>query len=156
MNMKRTIIITIAAIFCISLVLPAGAWAGAKQRHRWEGVAIGVGAAILGHTIVNSYQHNNRPHHSRGGGTVIVNSPPARVHHRPPRYHRQRYSPTPPSPPPSCGHWEVQRVWVAPVHEKVWNPGHYDANQSWVPGSWINVVKEEGYWKEERVWVSSR
>jgi hypothetical protein len=33
-------------------------WAGSKQQHRWEGVAIGVGAVIAGSALIshNAYR----------------------------------------------------------------------------------------------------
>ncbi len=153
--MKKGLIIILAVLFCVGVATPS-AFAGSPQRHRWEGVAIGVGAAIVGSAILGNVLnphtrvvHHTRPrHHYR----------PARIHHRPAVYTRPArpvtYRPAP--PPRSCGHWEVQKVWVEPVYQRVWNPGHYDAHQNWVPGHYIKIEKQPGYWKEERVWVTTR
>lgn len=147
--MKKLLTIILLTFFTIGMTAPS-ALAGAKQRHRWEGVAIGVGAAILGHAIVHGHQthHYNRP--QRGGGTVIIRDDRGRCDY-PKRGYRNRHHSRPPR-----GHWESQRVWMAPVYEKVWNPGHYDANQQWVPGQWIHIVKEPGHWVEKREWVGRR
>ncbi len=54
MNKKKVFIIMLTSIlvFCYAAT---SAWAGPKQRYRWEGVAIGVGAAIVGSTLINHY-----------------------------------------------------------------------------------------------------
>lgn len=143
--MKKILWIGLLAIFCAAASAPT-AWAGAKQRHRWEGVAIGVGAAILGHAIIQQH-HRAYAHPYRGGGTVIIERNNDRCDYprrRYRRHHRAR---------PARGHWENRRMWVSPVYEKVWNPGHYDVDQRWVPGQWIEVVKEPGYWVEKREWI---
>lgn len=141
--MKKTIAIFVAVCLTLALAAPA-AWAGPKQRHRWEGVAIGMGAAILGGALINA--HRYPPACNRGGSTVIIRGE-TRID-PPPRYPVRRHD--------RRGHWETRRVWVSPAYERVWNPGHYDRGHRWVPGGWIEVVKEPGYWKEERIWVSNR
>ena len=47
MKTKSLLIVLPAVMLCLSL-LTSSAWAGSKQRHRWQGIAIGLGAAILG------------------------------------------------------------------------------------------------------------
>ena len=47
MKTKKIIPAAITLIMVLSFITTS-AWAGSKQRHRWEGVAIGVGAAIVG------------------------------------------------------------------------------------------------------------
>ena len=123
--MKKILIIATAVIFFLSLA--AGpALAGSKERHRWEGVAIGVGAAILGSAIINSYQPER----------VRVIERHTYHHPGPPRYI-----------PESC---EPQQVWITPTYERVWNPGHYEYGK-WVPGQYIMIEKTPGYWAEERI-----
>jgi len=107
------------------------ALAGSKQRHRWQGVAIGVGAAILGHALFNSC--SERP----ACKTVTV-------------YNR-------PCPSPyRHGYWEIRKVWVEPKYKRVWNPGHYNCRSRWIPGQWKMIEKEPGYWQEQEVWVARR
>ena len=118
-------------IWTIGLVFAAGpAFAGAKQHYRWEGVAIGLGAAILGHALYESAKNSSSEH-------VSVYSRPC-----PPPYRQ--------------GHWEVRRVWVTPVYQKVWNPGHYNGRGTWVPGQWQMIEKNAGYWQEQEIWVAGR
>ena len=135
MKLKKLFIGLTIAVFTIALV-SSTAMAGSKQRHRWEGVAIGVGAAILGHAIYQSHKADLYPQ------TVYVEpNPPQRYNHEP----RHRH-----------GHWEWQETWVAPTYEKIWNPGHYNRKGHWVQGHWMEVQTTDGHWTKERVWVASR
>lgn len=125
------IVAVIAIVMTSSSVL-----AGSKQRHRWEGVAIGVGAAILGHAIYQAHKVERQPQ-------VVYVEP------EPNRHYRHRHPPRHPR-----GHWEWQKIWVPPTYEKVWNPGHYNRKGRWVPGHWIDVQTSAGHWTKERVWVA--
>ena len=77
-------IITVAALSLVSTNL----WAGSKQQHRWEGVAIGIGAAIVGSALIN--------HHGWNGHapvTVYHSSDRYRgYHHRPRASHYYRWN----------------------------------------------------------------
>lgn len=123
--MKKILIVLTAMIFYLSFAADP-AFAGSKERHRWEGVAIGVGAAILGNAIIKSYQPER----------VTVVERHTYYQPVPPR-HSQRY----------C---EPRQVWVPPIYEKVWNPGHYEYGR-WVPGQHIMLERTPGYYVEERV-----
>ena len=125
--MKKTTIILLTAILGLSLAA-APVWAGSTQRHRWEGVAIGIGAALLGNAI---------------------------LHPRPyaPAYPEATYQPP---PPPRRGHWEFRNIWVPPTHRTVWNPAHYTVHGQWVPGRYVEIVDQPGYWTKEQVWVTRR
>jgi hypothetical protein len=48
---NKLIVTAAAAVILVAASTPA--WGGSKQQHRWEGVAIGVGAAIVGSAIIN-------------------------------------------------------------------------------------------------------
>ena len=127
MNTKKIWITLTVSLVCFFLIIPSS-WAGAEQRHRWEGVAMGIGAAVLGHALFSNYY------------TYHVPTP---VYHKPkPRRPR--------------GHWEYRKVWVPPTYMKVWNPGHYNKRGRWVPGTWMKVEKEPGQWVKEKIWVTSR
>lgn len=127
MDKKKIWTVITIGLVCFFLIIPSS-WAGAEQRHRWEGVAIGVGAAILGHALFNQYYSHYTP------APVYQKAKP----------HRPR------------GHWEYRKVWVPPAYGKVWNPGHYNKRGRWVPGKWIQVETEPGHWAKEKIWVSSR
>lgn len=131
MKTKKLLISLILAVFTMTLV-SSSALAGSKQRHRWEGVAIGVGAAILGHAIYQSHRAEHAPQ-------VVYVEPVQRYHHR------SRH-----------GHWEWQEIWVPPSYEKTWNPGHYNRKGHWVRGHWIEVQTTGGHWTRERIWVAAR
>lgn len=134
----KKIIITLVVLMVAVAFSTQQVYAGSKQRHRWEGVAIGLGAAILGSAIIHS-------HHR-----AYYEPAPPRYHHRP----RARWDHDYPAPQrPRAGHWEITKEWVPPTYERVWNPGHYDRNKRWIPGRWIKVVAEPGYWVEKKVWV---
>lgn len=152
--MKRLFYGIMAIVFCVS-VFSSSAMAGSKQRHRWEGVAIGIGASIIGGAILHSmhqqYRYNPEP------APQIRYEREERAYYTPPQRHYDNYDRLHPSPPPrGCGHWEIRKFWVPPVYEKVWNPGHYNRWNEWVPGHWIEIEKSPGYWREERVWVADR
>ena len=135
--MKKTMIITLIVLIAVAINLQASsAMAGSKQRHRWEGFAIGIGTAIIGSAILDNHHNHHRYQ-------------PA------PRHYRK-----PPPPPPRVkrhrGHWEMRKVWVPPNYKRVWNPGHYDRRGYWVDGDWIEIIDQPGYWEEERVWIAGR
>jgi hypothetical protein len=115
-------------------LMSSSAVADSKQRHRWEGVAIGLGAAILGHTIYLAHQNAPQPQ-------AIAVAPPHHRHRPHLRKHRH-------------GHWEWRKTWVPPSFEKVWNPGHYNRKGRWVPGRWVELKTSEGHWHRERIWVA--
>ena len=100
---KKNLFIILALIFCLSSV--NSAWAGNVQRNRWEGVAIGIGAAILGYTL---YQYS------------VPAQPKVNQHYQTPTNYDNRYRQKP------SGHWETRKVWVQPTYESVWSPGHYN------------------------------
>ncbi|GEM_PF-237537 len=143
MKTKRLLLVCVVGIFAISAAAPS-AWAGSAQRYRWEGVAIGVGAAIVGSALLAQYAS---PRYERTTVYENVYYTPPRRHHRHHwrRWHHRRH-----------GYWESRRVWVPPVYERTWNPGHYNHRRCWVPGHWIRILKSEGYFTHERVWVTRR
>ena len=140
----KKIFVSLLMTACLLAFVSAPAAAGDKQRHRWEGVAIGVGAALLGHAILDDYRDRDR------GWDRSCRPERVRV------YKHDGCHPPAPMPRYSRGHWEMRKVWVPPVHERVWNPGHYNRRGNWVSGRWITIEKESGYWSKERVWVSRR
>lgn len=106
MKKKTLIIIGFATIFTLSVTLTS-AWAGSPQQYRWEGVAIGVGAAILGSALL--YDHAYAPPPVR----VVYRHPypPPRVYYPPPRVIDRR--PCPPrhkyySQPRNHQHWKYR------------------------------------------------
>lgn len=133
MKTKKLLISLVVALFATALVYST-ALAGSKQRHRWEGVAIGVGAAILGHAIYQSHKAAQQPQ-------VIYIDPERtyRNNHGP----KHRY-----------GHYEWQETWIPPTYERIWNPGHYNRKGHWVAGHWMEVETSDGHWLRERVWVA--
>ena len=137
--MKKFLTLMTAVALSLMILIPS-ANAGSPQSHRWEGLAIGVGAAILGSALLNHHVAASAP-------APGVYAPPAPEYRRH-RSYRHR--------PRSRGHWEIRKTWVAPVYEKVWNPGHFNPRGRWVKGGWIQVEREPGYWEEERIWVARR
>ena len=151
MNRKHIIAGFLIAVFLVGTITTPAA-AGSRQRGRWEGFALGFGAAVLGHTLLHqqhAYGHYKAP---------VDRHPPRQYHHRRDD-HRQppadRHRPGP-QYRPRPGHWEWQRVWVAPTYKKVWKQGHRNHRGRWVPGCWEKVPVAKGYWKKSRVWVAER
>lgn len=135
--MKHTkvfLLVMVSLVYLFAAAAPGEA--GSRQRHRWEGVAIGIGAAVLGHAL---FQHHKDPHPEK---VVVYDGirDNRRRHHKH-RKHRR-------------GHWEMEKVWRPPVYERTWNPGHYNRKGHWVDGHWIKIKVKKGRWVNQRVWIS--
>ncbi len=128
MKNKTLFSILFVSILSLFLLIPSS-WAGSKQRHRWEGVAIGVGAAILGNAIL-SHHYYSPPRH-------------ARVYHFPP--HRRH-----------SDHWKYRKVRAPSTYKKVWNPGHYNRKGKWIPGGWITIKQKPNHWAKNRTRATRR
>lgn len=146
--MKKHIAIAATAVFITSLFAGFAQAGPGHSRHRHhhhhnknknnvlEGVVIGAGALIIGTAIAQSL---NRPRHPVRVQAVAV----------PPRpYPSANYYAATPG-----GHWEIRKMWVAPLYEARWNPAHYDASGKWVNGRHQQFLIADGYWKNERMWV---
>jgi len=103
MKNKRAVMVILTTTLCCSFLVTS-AWAGSKQRHRWEGVAIGVGAAILGAALLNSCYYTQTPR------PVYYKSRP--LYYRPaPVYYRPVVVSYTLGPPPRHDrHWTPQRT----------------------------------------------
>ena len=136
MNIIKTVTVGFLAMFMM-ITLPVASRADSAQRHRWEGVAIGVSAAIIGGALINSLHDGQRE----------AARPVARVNiqHRP---HRR------PSAP--AGYWKTERIWVPTRYERVWRPGHHTPHGRWLPGAWIQIETRPGHWEERQVWAGCR
>jgi hypothetical protein len=133
MKTQKVLLSLMVTVLAIGLV-SSSALAGSKQRYRWEGVAIGVGAAILGHAIYQAHRPAPRPQVAYMEPEPAFRNHDGRDHHR--------------------GHWQWQKIWVPSATERVWNPGHYNQRGHWVKGHWIEVVTRDGYWSQERIWIA--
>ncbi len=88
MRARTGMILILTAIAGLHLTV-APADAGATQRHRWEGVAIGLGAAILGGALIDIFTY---PYPVHGYWSFQMHPPyyppPPRPYYRPHRpYH---------------------------------------------------------------------
>lgn len=135
MGKKSLFILGLITVFTLVFLTPR-AQAGPEERYRWEGIAIGVGAAIVGGAILHNY--------NQGHDRYIGRPQPARVYSPAYREHDRR------------GHWEMRKEWIPPTYQRVWNPGHYDSHGQWIVAQWIRVVDQPGYWVEKKVWVRYR
>lgn len=124
---------------CLTAFISVPAFAGEKQRHRWEGVAIGVGAAILGHAILS-----NHDDHRDDAPTQVTVIQKEDRHHRARAAHHEDHR------------RKARKVWVPPVCERVWNSGHYNRRGDWVTGRWITLETQPGYWAKEGQWRACR
>lgn len=93
MNIRKRVLAAVAIIMGILFTTTSG-WAGSKQRYRWEGVAIGVGAAVLGGALLSGCV--GVPY-AAPPVAVSLNyveyDPPEQYHHyyRPEKVHRHHY-----------------------------------------------------------------
>lgn len=86
MKFTKSLIITVTTVLGFGLI-STSVWAGSKQQHRWEGVAIGVGAAIVGSALIH--------HHAYGfhsGPPVAFSFKYRETHRQPSRHHGYRKS----------------------------------------------------------------
>lgn len=133
--MKTLISITTAVVMFICLTT-APAQADRKTR---EGFLLGIGAAVLGTAIYQSldrspgYREPQRYH----GSPAFERGPQCRDD----RWHDKR----------AAGHWRIERIWVGPVYDTRWNPGHYNRKGHWVGGRYETFKVRDGYWEERRV-----
>jgi hypothetical protein len=125
--MKRRVLIGLVALMVFTL--SSVSFAGDRQRGRWEGVAIGLGAV----TLYNLFEH----------GLFSPVIPPRRP------YGTHVYSPPVVHEP--SGHWEIEREWIPEERERVWIPGHYEDGY-WVKGH-HEVRVYPGHYVERKVWV---
>ena len=115
MGTSKRFKIAVSALVCATLLFTSNAWAGHGQRyyshhsdhrvrHVWEGVAIGVGAAILGAALINSSQTQT---------TTVQYAPQPSGHYE---YRRMWVGP------------QYEKVWVQGhyTHHGQWVPGHWD------------------------------
>jgi len=132
MEKKKLLTLLIAAVLsCLFMI--TSVYAGSKHSYRRQGIAIGLGAAILGGAL---YKALSQP-------KLIV--PNAHVFSHPARRkHRNR------------GYWETRKQWIPPAYKRYWNPGHYNRYGERVKGHWIEIVDRPGYWIENRVWVTCK
>jgi len=129
--MKKQIAI-IAALFIVVTLSTSFAQAGAARRHTIEGFLLGTGVTLLGTAIAHSI---NKP------GPVVV--------HTTPRHHEYRYDKR--HKKHRRGHWETRKIWIDPVYETRWNPGHYNKRGKWVSGRHKKFLVAQGYWAQAQV-----
>ena len=154
---RKSIISGLLIVVFLTGIASTPAAAGSRERGRFEGFALGLGAAFLGHSLMHHYrthQHYKAP---------IDRHPPRRHHHHPKHYHHRHHGYH--KPPVHRhgprrhfqhrrGHWEFQRVWVPPTYKKVWQPGYYNRRGRWIPGCWVKEPVSRGYWEKRKVWVA--
>jgi hypothetical protein len=126
---KRNLLGLSLAVFLILSFMAPRSWAGSTQKHRWEGVAIGAGVAMLGsalfHQYRNSHRDTTRTYRSAPRRTVVVRAPGYRV---------------------------TRRTWVEGERERIWHEGYSDRRGRWHPGYW-EERHYPGHWIENRVRV---
>ena len=131
MKERGLFVIIIVVVLCFSFPI-SSVWAGNVQRNRWEGVAIGVGAVVLGKML---WAHHRDWYHS--------------YWEKAPKYYT-------PAPSKLYDRWEMRKIWVPPTYKKVWRSGHYNYFGQWIPGKWITTITVPGHWDFKRVWVTNR
>lgn len=117
MKNKKLLITMFTTMLCCSFLLTS-AWAGAEQRYRWEGIAIGIGAAVLGNALFNACCY------SQPGPAPVCYSPPPVVY----------YSPGPPCFTPPVAYYSKTVIRSGPPPWRRyghWEPRHRFAHRRW-------------------------
>ncbi len=156
--MKKIIAITTGILMIMGIVSVSSANAGAARRHTIEGFMLGTGVALLGTAIIHEMNKDARqsPTYTRHWPDRYEN--PKRKHHKQykrSKHHKQYKRSKHPRKyaKKSRGHYELERVWINPVYERRWNPGHYSRKGTWLSGRYQKFMIEQGYWSEKKVWV---
>ena len=141
--MKKIIAITTSVLLLICFYTVSAH----ADRKTMEGFMLGTGIAILGAAIYNGIHNDSTPQYTQN-----IARPDA-YRHAGYRYvlnnkHHIKYRHIGPG-----GYWKVERIWIDPVYEKKWNPGHYNRRGEWVSGRHENFLVQNGYWHKEKVWV---
>lgn len=142
--MKKLIAIT-TSILVLTFFSAVSAHA---DRKTVEGFILGTGIAVLSAAIYNgvhkspSLQPQHTPTH------FLKYEDRHAYRHDKQNTDRRHYRHQGPS-----GHWEIERVWIAPVYEKKWNPGHYNPRGEWISGRHEKFLIQNGFWQEEKIWV---
>jgi len=147
--LKKIIAITTGLLMIMGIVSVSAANAGAARRHTIEGFMLGTGVVLLGTAIIHEMNKGDRPIHTYTHNRPDRYENPKKNHHK--QYkrskHQRKYAKR------SRGHWELERLWIAPVYERKWNPGHYNRKGKRVSGRYKKFMIEQGYWSENKVWV---
>lgn len=132
--MKKRLLLIIL-VTALSLTLTTNStWAGNTRHNRMKGIAIGLGAAIIGSIILSDIKQKDyryqeicsvKPRHNKGS-----------------KYRN--------------GYWGIKKKWVPPTYKRVWIPGNYNSRGGWVKARWVKKVVKPGYWTRKRVWVASK
>jgi hypothetical protein len=148
MRPRNLFIIVVAGVLLTSL-LSQPVWAKSPQRYRWEGVAIGLGAALLGSAILHDSRNSRYArNYSRPQHQPRYNRHYQKPRHRPRHYKRYGYRP--------CDYYDYERFWVPPVYNHFWRPGRYDPYERGVRGRWKKRMNRPGHWEERRYCRSDR
>jgi len=109
MKKKNLIIVFLAMGFTLSFISPS-AWAGSPQQYRWEGIAIGVGAAILGGALVNACIY------PCPAPRAVSRYPfsPRYGYYYPPRHHGE--------------HWKARKRWRPYPYKETRHQGRYQGH----------------------------
>lgn len=140
--MKKAIsLLTLALVIIVFTSAPARA-----DRKTMEGFLLGTGAVLLGTAIIHEMHRDTPPRYQHS-------KPPRREYRRADYRHKNKYRTKKHHRRGPKGHWEVNRIWIDPIYERKWNPGHYSRHGDWVKGRHKRFMIADGYWKEKRSWV---
>ena len=140
-----SIITAVLILVCFSTV------SAHADRKTMEGFMLGTGVAILGAAIINGINNHSSPQATNNhswSNNHRDNHHYARykpMHKN--RHHRKHWKKRP------RGHWEVEKIWIEPVYETKWNPGHYNRRGNWIEGRNEKFIVTQGCWQEDKVWV---
>jgi hypothetical protein len=145
--MKKIIAITttILLVICFSTV------SAHADRKTMEGFILGTGAVLLGTALYKGFHNDSN-----------IQYPPQRTGHYKYSYnrdnHNDRYDYKQNHRKKNNlhnrrSHWKIKKVWIDPIYETRWNPGHYNHKGQWISGRKIDILVQEGYWKKKRILV---
>jgi len=147
---KSISIITAVLIFVCLSTVPAHA-----DRRTMEGVLIGAGVAILGTAIIQGIHQNSHSQYmpyTQNYPVYETNTYTGYNYGYQNRHHNRRHVNNSWKKRPR-GHWEIEKIWIEPVYETKWNPGHYNRRGKWKNGRYEKYIVTKECWQEDKVWV---
>lgn len=113
-----------------------------------EGFMLGTGIAILGAAFYSAIHNDSTPQQYSQN-----RAQPNKYRNAGYRYGRKQRNHRKARHQVSRGYWEIERIWIDPVYEKKWNPGHYNRKGDWVTGRHEKFLISNGFLKKEKIWV---
>ena len=153
--MKKWMILLLVPLIMMPLTV-SRSHADPRHDQLIKGMIIGTGAALLGAALIQEIHHDGRNRLPARGYSGHPGRYPGEPHHRnkgpsPHEYRRGmgHYHGGPPHMGKNA--FPFMTVWVPPLFDTQWVPGHVNRRGFWVKGHYKKNLVRKGYWDKRRV-----